>query len=468
MYRIFGHYMPRALLVLGLLESLILFLSVYIGASFSLGSGVSRTGLHHPLITNATIFIAVMLAAMTAMGLYRRNLRDRFLTISFRVFLSLLMGLLILFTFYMIYPESFFNSNVILIGVVCAFLGILCSRILWCTVSNPYVKKVMVIGAGEKAQQLEGLRRKSDLFGVEIVGYINTWDHNNQCAVSAARVVGNLKGENFHLADYLLRNKIDEIVIAMDERRSSLPVDDILEVKMKGIHVIEVNTFMERQLGKLYLSSLKPSSFIFSDGFNKNSLKRINKRLLDITSSFILLILTLPISLLTVFAIFIESKGRGSIFYKQSRVGENNEIFNVLKFRSMDEDAEKDGIAKWATLNDSRITKVGSFIRKTRIDELPQLINVLWGNMSFVGPRPERPQFVEALSTSIPYYNLRQHIKPGITGWAQICYPYGASIDDAREKLQYDLYYLKHHSIFLDLLILVQTVEVILFQKGSR
>ncbi|TAJ92348.1 MAG: TIGR03013 family PEP-CTERM/XrtA system glycosyltransferase [Gammaproteobacteria bacterium] len=468
MYRIFGHYIPRALLVLGFCEGLILLLSVYIGTSFAVGSIEQQGEDLHPLVINGSLFIAVMLIAMSAMGLYRRDLRDRFLTISFRVFLSLLMGLTILFAFYLIYPESIFNSNVIFIGVVCSFLGILCSRVLWSTVSNPYVKKAIVIGAGEKAQLIEGLRRKSDLFGVEILGYINTHGIDNQSVVGAGRVVGNLHNEGFNLTEYLLRNNIDEIVIAMDERRANLPVNDILEVRMRGIQVIEVNTFMERQLGKIYLNNLKPSSFIFSDGFKKNSFKSINKRLLDIVSSLSILILTLPIWLLTILAILIESGGRGSIFYKQSRVGENNRVFNVLKFRSMREDAEQDGVARWASLNDNRVTRVGSFIRKTRIDELPQLFNVLKGDMSFVGPRPERPQFVKELAETIPFYSLRQHIKPGITGWAQICYPYGASINDAKEKLQYDLYYMKHHSIFLDLLILIQTVEVILFQKGSR
>lgn len=467
MYRIFGHYIPRALLVLGFCEGLILLLSVYIGASFALGSIEQGEDLH-PLVINGSLFIAVMLIAMSAMGLYRRDLRDRFLTISFRVFLSLLMGLTILFAFYLIYPESIFNSNVIFIGGICAFLGILCSRILWSTVSNPYVRKVIVIGAGEKAQLIEGLRRKSDLFGVEILGYINTQGVDSQSVVVAGRVIGNLHSEGFNLTDYLLRKNIDEIVIAMDERRANLPVNDILEVRMRGIQVIEVNTFMERQLGKIYLNNLKPSSFIFSDGFKKNSFKRINKRSLDIVTSLLILVLTLPLWLLTILAILVESGGRGSIFYKQPRVGENNRIFDVLKFRSMREDAEQDGVARWATLNDNRVTRVGSFIRKTRIDELPQLFNVLKGDMSFVGPRPERPPFVKELAEAIPFYSLRQHIKPGITGWAQICYPYGASINDAKEKLQYDLYYMKHHSIFLDLLILIQTVEVILFQKGSR
>jgi len=349
-----------------------------------------------------------------------------------------------------------------------SFLGILFCRILWCSFTNTYVKRVMVVGAGEKAQQLEGLRRKSDRFGVEIIGYIDIANGGNQCAVSENRVLKHVNGKPFQLSKFIVGHNVDEIVIAMDERRQNFPSEDILEVKLRGVHVVDVNTFVERQLGKIDLNSLRPSSFIFSDGFTQNPLKTINKRFLDIIISMVLLIITLPVTLLTIFAIYLESGFRGSVIYRQDRVGLNHKHFNVLKFRSMSEDAEKDGVAKWASVNDNRVTLVGSFIRKTRIDELPQLINVLRGDMSFVGPRPERPQFVNNLAENIPFYNLRHHIKPGITGWAQICYPYGASILDAREKLQYDLYYLKHHNIFLDLLILVQTAAVILLQKGSR
>jgi len=467
MYRIFGHYIPKPLLLLGFTESLILFLSVYIGVAVSLGIGVHTLGEHNPLLIQALLFCGVMFTAMAAMGLYRRDLRDQFLTILLRIFLSLLVGMLILYAFYLIYPDAFFNRNVFLIGVLCAFLGILFCRLLWYARKDTYLKRVMVIGAGVKAQQLEQLRRRTDRIGIDIVGYIDMPGSTNQ-AVNENRIVKRVNGEPFLYAEFFEKNEVDEIVIALDERRTNFPADDILEVKMRGIHVIDVNTFLERQLGKINLDTLRPSNFIYSDGFTQNPVKNFNKRVLDIAVSTLLLVLTAPIMLLTALAIWMESGLKGSIIYLQERVGANNRIFFLLKFRSMQENAEKDGVPQWASKNDTRITTVGRFIRKTRIDELPQLFNVLRGDMSFVGPRPERPQFVEDLTTKIQFYKLRQHIKPGITGWAQICYPYGASVEDAREKLQYDLYYLKHHSIFLDLLIMLQTAAVVVLCKGSR
>lgn len=467
MYKIFGHYIPKALILLGFTESLILFISVYIGVTLTIGFGAHSLGDTNPLIVHSILFSGVMLTAMSAMGLYRRDLRDHFLTVSLRLFLSLLIGLMILSAFYIVYPESFYNRNVFLIGGFCAFLGILFCRLLWFTRKDTYLKRVMVIGAGEKAQQLEGLRRRTDRIGIDILGYIDLLD-SGQRAVSQNRIIKKVNGEPFIYAEFFERNKVDEIVIALDERRQSFPADDILDVKMRGIHVIDVNTFLERQLGKINLNTLRPSNFIYSDGFSQNSAKEFNKRALDIFASLTLLILTAPVMLIAILAIYIESGFKGTFIYRQQRVGLNNKPFDVFKFRSMAEDAEKDGIARWACVNDSRVTRVGAFMRKTRIDELPQLFNVLKGNMSFVGPRPERPAFVDELCDKIPYYKLRQHIKPGITGWAQICYPYGASIQDSKEKLQYDLYYLKHHSLFLDILILLQTVAVVILAKGGR
>ena len=205
---------------------------------------------------------------------------------------------------------------------------------------------------------------------------------------------------------------------------------------------------------------------IFTDGFTQAVLKQTEKRIVDVVASAGLLAVSLPVLLLTAIAIKLE--GPGSIFYRQERVGLRGKPFMVYKFRSMREDAEGDGVAVWAKADDDRVTKVGAFIRKSRIDELPQLFNVLKGDMSFVGPRPERPEFVEQLSQAIPYYDLRHHVKPGITGWAQVSYPYGASIKDSREKLQYDLYYLKNYSVFLDINIVLLTIQVILWGKGAR
>jgi len=258
---------------------------------------------------------------------------------------------------------------------------------------------------------------------------------------------------------------VDEIVVAPDDRRKSLPVEQILECKMYGIRILQAADFFERQLGKIRLDTLHPSNVIFADGFTQAVIKSYEKRILDVVVSAAMILATLPVILATAIAIYLESGG--PVLYRQERVGRRGRVFTLLKFRSMRQDAEANG-AVWALQNDSRVTRVGSFIRKTRIDELPQLLNVLKGDMSFVGPRPERPQFVAELSKAIPYYDLRHYVKPGITGWAQILYPYGASINDAREKLQYDLYYLKNYSIFLDINIVLQTMQVILWGKGAR
>jgi len=237
---------------------------------------------------------------------------------------------------------------------------------------------------------------------------------------------------------------------------------------MSGISIIDIQTFFERETGKVLIEYLYPSWLVFSDGFYQDGIQQYAKRAFDIVASSILLFLASPFILFAVTAIYIESGFRAPVFYRQVRVGEGGKPFMLLKFRSMRVDAEKNGSVQWATKNDSRVTKVGKIIRKTRIDELPQIYNVLKGDMSFVGPRPERPNFVVDLAEKIPYYAERHRVKPGITGWAQLLYPYGSSEQDAREKLQYDIYYLKNQGLFLDTLILIKTVEVVLFGKGAR
>ena len=269
------------------------------------------------------------------------------------------------------------------------------------------------------------------------------------------------------MVDYVKENKIDEIIVAIDDRRKNFPVDEILDCKIKGVAVLDISSFFERQTGRIKLNSLHPSNLIFSDGFIQGVVNQHIKRIFDIFASLILLFFTWPVMLLTALAIMIESKFKGTILYKQARVGLYNKNFNVLKFRSMSMDAEKNG-AQWAQEVDPRVTRVGDIIRKYRIDELPQLFNVLNGDMSFVGPRPERPEFVTELSKKIKYYEIRHFVKPGITGWAQICYPYGATEHDTRNKLEYDLYYMKNHSLFLDLMILLQTTQVVVWRQGSR
>jgi len=270
------------------------------------------------------------------------------------------------------------------------------------------------------------------------------------------------------LYEWVVKNPIDEIVVAMDDRRRGFPMHEFLECRLAGIEILELPTFLERETGKVRLDVLNPSWIIFGEGFRASLLQRMVERTVDVVVSLALLILASPAILLTALAIKFEDGLDAPILYRQRRVGQHGVVFDVLKFRSMRVDAEHPGQAIWATQDDPRVTRVGGFMRKSRIDELPQLVNVLRGDMSFVGPRPERPEFVQKLEHTIPYYRERHSVKPGITGWAQLCYPYGSSEKDALEKLQYDLYYVKNRSLLFDLAILVQTVEVVLWGKGAR
>jgi sugar transferase (PEP-CTERM system associated) len=269
-----------------------------------------------------------------------------------------------------------------------------------------------------------------------------------------------------HLDLYARSHGIEEIVVALDERRGALPIADLLDCRFLGIEVTEAADFVERETGKVDLDNVSPSWIIFARGFHQGHLRRAGKRMFDVAFSVLFLTFVLPLMALVALAIKLDSPG--PLFYRQVRVGLDGRHFNVLKFRSMCADAESDGRAQWASEIDRRVTRVGALIRKARIDEFPQVINVLRGDMSFVGPRPERPVFVEELKKTIPYYGERHRVKPGITGWAQIKYPYAASMEDAREKLKYDLYYMKNQSFFLDVLILLKTLRVVCWGEGAR
>jgi sugar transferase (PEP-CTERM system associated) len=262
-------------------------------------------------------------------------------------------------------------------------------------------------------------------------------------------------------------HRVDEIIVAVREQRGGgVPMDQLLACRIRGVPVLDLAAFSERTKGEVPTGSLKASWLVYGHGFVQDGLRTVIKRDFDILMSLLLLLIALPVMVLTAIAIKLDS--RGPTFYRQERVGLGGKSFMCLKFRSMSVDAEKDGVARWATKNDSRVTRVGAFIRKCRIDELPQLISVLRGEMSLVGPRPERPSFVKQLQAEIPFYDIRHSVKPGVTGWAQVRYSYGATLEDARRKHQFDLYYVKNHSLFLDLLVLVETVSVVLFREGAQ
>ncbi|MGJ8682014.1 TIGR03013 family XrtA/PEP-CTERM system glycosyltransferase, partial [Paraglaciecola sp.] len=327
--------------------------------------------------------------------------------------------------------------------------------------------KIIVIGAGERASIIEKrMRREVDRVGFELLGFIPIPGDNREEGIQNERLIHLKIDENFR--NFVTDNDIDEIVIACDQRRGTLPVEVLFDCRLRGIEVTDLLDFMERETGQIVVNLMYPSWVIYSNGFNsQNHLRDALDYSINCLLAALVLFFAWPFMLITAAIIFFEDlKVKGaSVFYKQERVGLNGKLFKIIKFRSMKLDAEKDG-AKWATTNDSRVTKVGHFIRKYRIDELPQLLNVFRGEMSFIGPRPERPQFVEQLIREIPYYNQRHNVKPGLAGWAQLNYPYGASVEDSMEKLKFDLYYVKHQSLMLDILILIRTVEVVLFGKG--
>jgi len=450
-------------------EIAIFFVSVYLGVilrfydwhSFQV---YSIEGSLQSIFPRAMVFTLVMFGVMTTMGLYQRDYREGPKTTFVRIVSSFFIGLLLMSLVFYMTPLLILGRGAFAMAFFCAFVGIISSRFLcFHRTDTAWVRNLLILGVGRNAQLIGELKRRTDHRGIKLVGFASVG--NDEQVVSSEKIISM---KDISLLDYVQSNHIDEIVVAFDDRRNNIPTDEILKCKMHGIQVIDVSTFYERQLGKMKLDSLHPSNFIFADGFTQAVLKSSGKRVFDVVVSTLLSIVLLPVMALTALAIYIESGFSGPIIYRQIRVGLNGEHFEILKFRSMRVDAEKDGIAQWAQSNDNRITKVGSFIRKTRLDELPQLYNVLRGDMSFVGPRPERPQFVSELAKTIEYYEMRHHVKPGITGWAQICYPYGASEEDAREKLQYDLYYLKNYSLFLDITIIMQTVQVVLWSKGGR
>lgn len=417
------------------------------------------------MVLRGLVFAGVLMLAMTSMGLYASHSRDGWSGHVVRALVAFFAGGLTLMALQYLTPVDDIGRGVMVLALAFGFAGVMVARAFALRVGQGELlrRQVLVLGVGEKADLIHSrLRRDSDRRTFGIVGYVPVQG-------DAERVPAELRlspTEGLPAMVDLLG--VDEIVVAPDCRRGSLPLDELMACRLRGVHVNDLHTFLENQTGRAHINALSPSWIVFDSGFDRSVVRSASKRVFDIASSSLLLLLALPLMLLTAVLIKLESGLGGPIFYLQERVGEGGETFRVIKFRSMRTDAERDGVARWATSNDDRVTRVGRVIRKLRIDELPQVLNVLRGEMSFVGPRPERPTFVEQLEREIPYYGLRHAVKPGITGWAQLRYAYGASVKDAEEKLKYDLYYVKNQSLMFDLLVLLQTVEVVLFGKGAR
>ncbi|MFC3713482.1 TIGR03013 family XrtA/PEP-CTERM system glycosyltransferase [Sphingoaurantiacus capsulatus] len=463
MIRLFKHYIPTPLLFLGVIEFLLLLISAE--AAWQLRAdqigidALPTTDRFGEVLTYAMVVSVVMLAT----GLYQplhgyRSVR----LVATRLLVAFALSLVVLAVVFFLLPNVALWRSIFLYAALFSYVLIMVARgvfgklINW----NRFRRRVVVLGAGERAAKLEEVSRSPDA-GFQIVRYVRMTDREPRVA---GAVVREEVSSFYDLADEL---GVEEIVLALEERRGALPTGDLLKAKLAGVHVTDMSSFLERETGRVDLGSVSPSWLIFSDGFlGAKGSAVLGKRLYDIAASSLLLAISSP--LLLVAAALIKLTSPGPVFYRQERVGQFGRSFDVIKFRSMRTDAEKDGTPQWAQKSDPRVTAIGRIIRATRIDEIPQIINVLRGDMSFVGPRPERPFFVQDLAAQIPFYNERHVVKPGITGWAQLNYPYGASVDDARHKLEYDLYYVKNYSMFLDLLILIQTVRVILWRDGVR
>ncbi|WP_232522332.1 TIGR03013 family XrtA/PEP-CTERM system glycosyltransferase [Marinimicrobium alkaliphilum] len=466
--RINKHYIHTPYLMLGLVEFLLLGLAAWLAIQFQqfvVTGSLASVWVEEKWLT--VLAFGVILSCCTlSMGVYMAMVREGFASMVLRTVVSFfLLGSLALFLLNLLIGNGFIPQRLVFWGVLFATVGVLLTRSIFLRLVDidDLKRRVVILGSGERALRLlRDLAPETRALSVKVVGCVSSG--SEQTRVSPASMMDTPSDWLSFVKD----NHISEVVIAPDERRrrdgASFPLEELINCKLAGVPATDVLTFYERELGKVDVSLLTPGWMLFSDGFKHSRRRDFAKRVLDLSIATVFLLVLWPLMLLTALAVALES-GR-PVLYHQERVGLNGKVFRIYKFRSMRKDAEKGGKAVWAQKNDNRITRVGAFIRNTRLDELPQLWNVLRGNMSFVGPRPERPEFVDELKEHIPFYDMRHKVKPGLMGWAQLKYPYGASVEDARQKLQYDLYYTKNHSLLMDLLIMIQTVEIILLGKG--
>ncbi|MCU0974401.1 MAG: TIGR03013 family PEP-CTERM/XrtA system glycosyltransferase [Burkholderiales bacterium] len=462
--RLFRMYVKVPIVLLALVEGSLLVFIPYLAAALRFdGLGPSESTPTGNLLPTAVVFAVLGLVSLFAFGLYSTRQRMGFGGLVVRVLAAVANAAALSTIAYYLFPSIAIGRGLLAITAGIAVVSLIATRLLFERIVDQdlFRRRVLVYGAGRRAESLLQLRRRSDTRGFRILGLIAT--EGDTVSAPADRLM-TCPPDLFR---WCVDHEVDEIVVAMDDRRVAFPMHEFLECRLSGIEIVELPTFLERETGKVRLDVLNPSWIIFGEGFRASPVQRALERGFDVIASSALLILASPFMLLAVVAIKLEDGLQAPVLYRQRRVGRYSECFDVLKFRSMSVDAETNG-AVWAVKDDPRVTHVGACMRKTRIDELPQLFNVLRGDMSFVGPRPERPEFVEQLEQKIPYYRERHTVKPGITGWAQLCYPYGSSEKDALEKLQYDLYYVKNRSLLFDLAILVQTVEVVLWGKGAR
>ncbi len=415
------------------------------------------------VLSKAVVLGLAILAINTGLGFYQRVHNRTIGQIHARAVMGFFLSIPVVFLVWRVSHFNGVNEQALLSALVAVPILMLVNRV-FVTSASPRENmrhRVLILGTGRSAKLVGKSLVKADP-NVDLVGYF-AGPNDEEAVVSNWGLLTPTRS----LSDIVTQERVDEVVVAVSERRGGrMPMRELLDCKLQGVRVVDVATHFEKTLGQIRLDSLSAGWLIFGDGFAHGLVRAVVKRIFDIVCAAILIILAMPVMLIT--SVFILLESGGPIFYMQERVGLSGRLFNVIKFRSMRTDAEKDGTPRWASATDDRVTRVGRIIRKLRIDELPQLFVVLGGAMSLVGPRPERPFFVDKLTQKIPFFAVRQSVKPGVTGWAQVRYQYGASVEDAAEKLQYDLYYVKNHNLFLDVIILFETVGVVVMGTGAQ
>jgi sugar transferase (PEP-CTERM system associated) len=460
--RVFNHWFPVSAVIQLILETSLWVGSVVLAMLVLGGSGTIDNAL--AVLPYALIFAVAMMTLNSWLGLYRRR-QDRTAAQNWnRILVSVLVAIPVAYFIFRVLPRNDINREVLEVPALVAVILFGAWRVITSrgrAGPSLLVRRVLVLGTGVQAEAIEQCLTlvRPDL---EIVGYFPIQGEED-VRLPAHRIVPNFTS----VRDAAEQLGVDEVIVAVGERRGGgIPLPDLLGCKLAGVDVLDLASFYERTLGQVRLDSLRASWLIFGEGFRQGVFRSAVKRAFDVIAALALLLLALPLMLIT--AILIAADSGFPVLYRQERVGLGGRVFKVTKFRSMRNDAEGDGKPRWASGNDDRITRIGRLIRRTRIDELPQLFSVLKGDMSLVGPRPERPYFVDQLTRAIPFYSARHSVKPGVTGWAQVRYQYGASVEDAAQKLQYDLFYVKNHTLFLDLIVLFQTVGVVLSGEGAH
>jgi sugar transferase (PEP-CTERM system associated) len=460
--RLFNVYYPVRTLVLLLGEALIVALSFVLGTmTMTVWNADSMLRLNNYLFIEdgyrrLLLLTGVVLLLSHGFDLYDSSHIGVKLDQAFRILFVLGLLSFLLVAVVRFVPGFLPGNNSAVFGVIILGVSLFCWRSVysWLVCQPFFRERVYVLGTGDRAQRLvSGLARPG--LGIEVVGWTG-----NIAGELSREVVGS------HLVGLAQANGVHRVIVAMPNRRGTLPVEELLALRLAGVKIEEATSWLEKISGRIEVEQLYPSWFIFAEGFRFSTVNRILRRILNFTAALIGLVISLP--LLPFIALAVKLGSRGPVLYRQQRVGRGGTTFYCYKFRTMRQDAEADTGATWATDDDPRITKVGKFLRTTRLDEIPQLWCVLKGDMHFVGPRPERPEFVEWLSREIPYYGMRHVVRPGITGWAQVQYKYGNTLEDAREKLQYDLFYIKNASVGLDLLIVFQTIKIVLLGRGAK